>query len=150
MTGRKRERPGSGERGAFRIAFAKKLWRQEPVTWLPSTLCREALGRLSEGLDHVFLADATLLSHHDDGLGLGGFTGFDLDSLDACEFFERRTDALLTSGSSDTREGGLVFDVCTIGDAQQHNRQEGDKVMYFHCSRTDGVGHPRGIIRVGK
>ena len=123
--------------------------RSQLLGFLPH-FADEALGRLSEGLDHVFLADATLLSHHDDGLGLGGFTGFNLDSLDACEFFERRTDALLTSGSSDTREGGLVFDVCTIGDAQQHNRQEGDKVVYFHCSRTDGVGHPRGIIRVGK
>ena len=150
MTGRKRERPGSGERGAFRIAFTKSLEGRGRLLGLFPVFADEALGRLSEGLDHVFLADATLLSHHDDGLGLGGFTGFDLDSLDACEFFERRTDALLTSGSSDTREGGLVFDVCTIGDAQQHNRQEGDKVMYFHCSRTDGVGHPRGIIRVGK
>ena len=105
-------------------------------------LADESLSRLSEGLNYVFLADATLLSHHDDGLGLGGLTGFDLDSLNACEAFERRTDAPLTSGSSDTREGGLVFDVRTIGDAQQHNRQKGDEVMYFHCSRTDGVDHP--------
>jgi len=105
-------------------------------------LTDEFLSRLSEGLDYVLLADATLLSHHDDGLGLGCLTGFDLDSLNACEFLERRTDAPLTSGSSDTREGGLVFDVRTIGDAQQHNRQKGDEVMYFHCSRTDGVVHP--------
>ena len=105
-------------------------------------LTDEFLSRLSEGLHYVFLADATLLSHHDDGLGLGCFTGFDLDSLNACEALERRTDAPLTSGSSDTREGGLVFDVRAIGDAQQHNRQKGDEVMYFHCSRTDGVDHP--------
>ena len=105
-------------------------------------LTDEFLSRLSEGLNYVFLADATLLSHHDDGLGLGCLTGLDLDSLNACEAFERRTDAPLTSGSSDTREGGLVFDVRTIGDAQQHNRQKGDEVMYFHCSRTDGVDHP--------
>ena len=105
-------------------------------------LTDEFLSRLSEGLNYVLLADATLLSHHDDGLGLGCLTGFDLDSLNACEFLERRTDAPLTSGSSDTREGGLVFDVRTIGDAQQHNRQKGDEVMYFHCSRTDGVVHP--------
>ena len=102
----------------------------------------ELLGRLSEGLYYVFLADAALLSHHDDGLGLGCLTGFDLDSLYACELLERRTDAPLTSGSSDTREGGLVFNARTIGDAQQHNRQKGDEVMYFHCSRTDGVDHP--------
>ena len=122
--------------------------RSQLLGFLP-VFADEALGRLSEGLDNVFLADA-LSGHHSDGLSLGLLTSLDLDGLEACEFFERRTDALLASGSSDTREGGLVFDVCTIGDAQQHNRQEGDKVMYFHCSRTDGVGHPRGIIRVGK
>ena len=109
-------------------------------------LADEALGRLSEGLDNVFLADA-FFGHHDDGLSLSLLTGLDLDSLEACEILERRTDALLATGSSDTREGGLVFDVRTIGDAQQHNRQEGDEVVYFHCSRTDGVDHPRGIIR---
>ena len=146
--GRTAKRPGSVRaRGVLKSFTRKSFGNQDSLTLgrFP-VLADETLGRLSEGLDNVFLADA-FFGYHDHGLSLGLLTGLDLDSLEACEFLERRTDALLTTGSSDTREGGLVFDVRTIGDAQQHNRQEGDEVMYFHCSRTDGVGHPRGMIR---
>ena len=101
-------------------------------------LADEALGRRSEGLDDFVLGDATLFSHNKDGLGLGLLAGLDLDGLDTCDLLERRTDAPLTTGSSDTREGGLILHVTSEGDAKQHNRQKGDKVLYFHCSRTDG------------
>ena len=138
--GPKENAPARQSAGRSIKLLVKAFWLRA-LGFFP-VLTDEFLSRLSEGLDYVLLADATLLSHHDDGLGLGCLTGFDLDSLNACEFLERRTDAPLTSGSSDTREGGLVFDVRTIGDAQQHNRQKGDEVMYFHCSRTDGVVHP--------
>ena len=84
------------------------------------------------------LGDSTFLAHHDDGLSLWSFTSFDLDGFDTIKLFDRRTDERFTAGSSDTSEGGLVFDVSTICDAPQHNRQKGDEVMYFHCSRTDG------------
>ena len=148
--GRTTKRPGSERaRGDFKSFTRKSFWNQGSLTLVLGrfpVLADEALGRLSEGLDNVVLADA-LSGHHSDGLSLGLLTSLDLDGLEACEFFERRTDALLTSGSSDTREGGLVFDVRTIGDAQHHNCQEGDEVVYFHCYRTDGVDHPRGIIR---
>ena len=88
------------------------------------------------------LGDSTFLAHHDDGLSLWSFTSFDLDGFDTIKLFDRRTDERFTAGSSDTSEGGLVFDVSTICDAPQHNRQKGDEVMYFHCSRTDGFFHP--------
>ncbi len=86
----------------------------------------------------MVLGDAALLSHNEDGLSLGLLTGLDLDGLNTGDLLERRTDAPLTTGSSDTREGGLILHVTSVGDAEQHNRHEGDKVLYFHCSRTDG------------
>lgn len=119
--------------------MVKSLWLRKQLLGLLPLLADKLASLGPEGLDDLVLGDPVLSSHHNDGLSLGGLASLDLNSFNTVELFDRRTDESFTSGSSDTSKGGLVFDVRTVRDAQQHNRQQGDKVMYFHGSRTDGI-----------